>query len=96
MEAANRGALESGCQRIGLNIVLPFEQAPNIFITPDLSLQFHYFTIRARLRAWRPPAPLAWAAMAIAVTGKNRSQIRSKNIIILACYFVTKYASRIV
>jgi hypothetical protein len=46
MEAANRGAHESGCQSIGLNIVLPFEQAPNIFITPELSFQFHYFAIR--------------------------------------------------
>jgi predicted Rossmann-fold nucleotide-binding protein len=31
---------------IGLNIVLPFEQAPNPYITPDLSFQFHYFAIR--------------------------------------------------
>ncbi|MFZ0131788.1 MAG: LOG family protein [Desulfobacterales bacterium] len=46
MEAANRGAHESGCQSIGLNIVLPFEQAPNRFITPELSFQFHYFGIR--------------------------------------------------
>jgi hypothetical protein len=46
MEAANRGAHESGCQSIGLNIVLPFEQSPNIFITPELSFQFHYFAIR--------------------------------------------------
>jgi uncharacterized protein (TIGR00730 family) len=46
MEAANRGAHESGCQSIGLNIVLPFEQAPNKFITPELSFQFHYFAIR--------------------------------------------------
>lgn len=46
MEAANRGAHESSCRSIGLNIVLPFEQAPNIFITPELSFQFHYFAIR--------------------------------------------------
>jgi uncharacterized protein (TIGR00730 family) len=46
MEAANRGAYESGCQSIGLNIVLPFEQAPNPYITPELSFQFHYFAIR--------------------------------------------------
>jgi hypothetical protein len=25
---------------------LPFEQAPNSYITPDLSFQFHYFAIR--------------------------------------------------
>jgi uncharacterized protein (TIGR00730 family) len=46
MEAANRGAHEAGVQSIGMNIVLPFEQAPNVYITPDLSFQFHYFAIR--------------------------------------------------
>jgi uncharacterized protein (TIGR00730 family) len=46
MEAANRGAYESGSQSIGLNIVLPHEQAPNAYITPELSFQFHYFAIR--------------------------------------------------
>ena len=46
MEAANRGAHESGAETIGLNIVLPHEQAPNHYITPDLCFQFHYFSIR--------------------------------------------------
>lgn len=46
MEAANRGAHESGAKSIGLNIVLPFEQAPNDYITPELCFQFHYFAIR--------------------------------------------------
>lgn len=46
MEAANRGAHESGCQSIGLNIVLHFEQEPNAYITPELTFQFHYFAIR--------------------------------------------------
>lgn len=46
MEAANRGAHEAGAESIGLNIVLPFEQKPNGFITPDLCFQFHYFAIR--------------------------------------------------
>lgn len=46
MEAANRGACDVNAQTIGLNIVLPFEQAPNPYITPDLSFQFHYFAIR--------------------------------------------------
>jgi uncharacterized protein (TIGR00730 family) len=46
MEAANRGAAEAGAESIGLNIVLPHEQAPNSFVTPDLSFQFHYFALR--------------------------------------------------
>lgn len=46
MEAANRGAFESGAQSIGMNIVLPFEQQPNSYITPELCFQFHYFAIR--------------------------------------------------
>ena len=46
MEAANRGAIEAGMDTIGLNIVLPHEQAPNPYVTPDLSFQFHYFALR--------------------------------------------------
>ena len=36
----------SGRESIGLNIVLPHEQLPNNFVTPDLSFQFHYFALR--------------------------------------------------
>ena len=46
MEAANRGAHDAGAKSVGLNIVLPFEQEPNPYITPDLCFQFHYFAIR--------------------------------------------------
>lgn len=46
MEAANRGAYDAGTESIGLNIVLPFEQKPNAYITPELCFQFHYFAIR--------------------------------------------------
>jgi hypothetical protein len=35
-----------GAENIGLNIVLPFEQRPNDYITPELCFQFHYFGIR--------------------------------------------------
>ena len=41
MEAANRGAHEAGMPSIGMNIVLPHEQTPNPYITPDLNFQFH-------------------------------------------------------
>jgi len=46
MEAGNRGAHEVGGKSIGLNIVLPHEQAPNPYITPELCFQFHYFGLR--------------------------------------------------
>ena len=46
MEAANRGAHDVGAESIGLNIVLPFEQTPNAYVTPHLSFQFHYFALR--------------------------------------------------
>ena len=46
MEAANRGASDAGAESIGLNIILPHEQAPNPYVTPYLSLNFHYFALR--------------------------------------------------
>jgi uncharacterized protein (TIGR00730 family) len=46
MEAANRGAADVGGDSIGLNIVLPHEQYPNQWITPQYCFQFHYFAMR--------------------------------------------------
>jgi uncharacterized protein (TIGR00730 family) len=46
MEAGNRGAHDVGAPSIGMNIVLPHEQAPNIYVTPDLCFNFHYFATR--------------------------------------------------
>ena len=46
MEAANRGAHEVGAASVGLNIVLPYEQEPNPYISPGLSFQFRYFGLR--------------------------------------------------
>ena len=46
MEAGNRGAEDAGGMSIGLSIVLPHEQAPNGYVTPELSFNFHYFAIR--------------------------------------------------
>ena len=46
MEAANRGAHDAGGKTIGMNIRLPFEYAPNPYITPALNFEFHYFFMR--------------------------------------------------
>ena len=61
MEAGNKGATEVGAPSIGLNIVLPHEQAPNLYVTPDLSVNFHYcatrkihFLLRAKVIAVFP------------------------------------------
>jgi uncharacterized protein (TIGR00730 family) len=56
MEAANRGATDVGAPSIGFNIVLPDEQAPNRFTTPDLTFRFHYFGIRKMHFAMRANA----------------------------------------
>jgi uncharacterized protein (TIGR00730 family) len=46
MEAANRGAREAGAPSVGLNIILPQQQLPNPYITPELCLRFRYFALR--------------------------------------------------
>ncbi len=44
MEAANRGAHDSGTLSVGLNIKIPHEQVPNSY--QNLSLEFTYFFVR--------------------------------------------------
>jgi uncharacterized protein (TIGR00730 family) len=44
MEAANKGATETGATSVGLNIELPLEQKPNIFA--NKLLNFRYFFVR--------------------------------------------------
>ena len=46
MEAANRGAHDRGVLNVGLNILLPHEQEPNPYISPELCFKFHYFALR--------------------------------------------------
>ncbi|MCD6273511.1 MAG: TIGR00730 family Rossman fold protein [Deltaproteobacteria bacterium] len=44
MEAANKGASEAGGVSIGMNIILPYEQEPNVY--SNRKIDFNYFFIR--------------------------------------------------
>jgi len=44
MEAANRGASEAGAVSVGMNIQLPFEQAPNTYA--NVNIDYKYFFVR--------------------------------------------------
>ncbi len=46
MEAANLGSSQAGGRSVGLNISIPFEQAPNPYISRELNFEFHYFFMR--------------------------------------------------
>jgi uncharacterized protein (TIGR00730 family) len=56
MEAVSRGAWEVGAPAIGFNIMLPHEQEPNAYLTPDLTFNFHYFAMRKMHLAMRANA----------------------------------------
>lgn len=56
MEAANRGASEAGAPSIGFNILLPTQQKPNPYTTPELTFRFHYFAMRKMHLALRANA----------------------------------------
>ncbi len=60
MEAANRGAMEAEAPTIGFNIVLPEEQEPNAYTTPELTFLFHYFAMRKMHMAMRANALVAF------------------------------------
>ncbi len=46
MEAANKGAKRGKGRSVGVNIALPFEQEPNLFIDSDKLITFDHFFIR--------------------------------------------------
>jgi uncharacterized protein (TIGR00730 family) len=56
MEAVSRGARDVGAPAIGFNIMLPHEQEPNAYLTPDLTFSFHYFAMRKMHLAMRANA----------------------------------------
>ena len=83
MEGANRSAHEAGGKSIGLNIVLPAEQEPNPYITPELCFRFHYFALRKMHFLLRARALVAFPGgygtldelfetLALIQTGKSR------------------------
>ncbi|MBV8500093.1 MAG: TIGR00730 family Rossman fold protein [Paucibacter sp.] len=85
MEAGNRGAFEAGGKSVGLNIVLPHEQAPNPYISPELCFRFHYFALRKMHFLMRAVALIAFPggfgtldelfeALTLIQTGKSRQR----------------------
>lgn len=56
MEAANRGARDSGAISVGMTISLPKEEQPNPYAWPELTFCFHYFAMRKMHMAMRANA----------------------------------------
>jgi len=90
MEAANRGAADAGGKSIGLSIQLPHEQRPNDYISPELSLMFHYFFMRKLWFAQLAKALIVfpggfgtmdelWEMLTLMQTGK----FQSRNLILI-------------
>jgi len=46
MEAGNMGAMRGKGRSVGINIDLPFEQSPNVFIDNDKLITFRHFFVR--------------------------------------------------
>jgi len=46
MEAGNMGAKKGGGSSVGINIALPYEQQPNMFIDSDKLITFDHFYVR--------------------------------------------------
>lgn len=46
MEGANRGCHDVNAKSVSCGIVLPREEAPNPYVTPELTFKFHYFALR--------------------------------------------------
>jgi len=97
MEAGNRGAHEVGGKSIGLNIVLPHEQLPNPYITPELCFRFHYFALRKMHFLMRSVALVCFPGgfgtldelfetMTLVQTGKSRR----RPILMFGCEFWSK------
>lgn len=97
MEAGNRGAYEAGGPSIGLNIVLPHEQAPNPYITPELCFQFHYFALRKMHFLMRSIALVCFAGgfgtldeMFEVMTLQQTGKVRKRPILLFGREFWTR------
>jgi predicted Rossmann-fold nucleotide-binding protein len=73
MEAANRGASDTGAPSIGFNISLPAEQESNRYSTPELTFRFHYFAMRKMHVAMRANALAFLRAVSARWTSYSRS-----------------------
>jgi uncharacterized protein (TIGR00730 family) len=85
MEAANRGASDVGAPSIGFNIQLPREQEPNPYSTPELTFQFHSFTMRTMRAAGVVAFPGGFGTLAELFEVLTLVQTRKGRLIPLVC-----------